>query len=178
MFVWLRGSGTNLLSGPVYPSPGVSVDVDQNQTLHRVWVCELEAERRKRQSYRRKTCCDRVRPAAWSTNQWSGIKAVRALNRRWHSPRTWRGCTLPLPRPLRLQYGSWQRDKIRQLLTQTHRTLKTNVDFHLCMKTPVRHEPPFISMLTPVPLKRRCRRYERSTPAGLLSTFSSGDNSI
>lgn len=75
MFVCLRGRGTNLLSGPVYPSAGVSVDVDQNQTLHRVWVCELEAERRKRQSYRRKTCCDRVRPAAWSTNHWRAIKA-------------------------------------------------------------------------------------------------------
>lgn len=33
----------NLVSSPVYPSSSVSVDVDQNQTLHCVWVCKLKA---------------------------------------------------------------------------------------------------------------------------------------
>lgn len=35
----------NLLSSPVYPSSSVSVDVDQNQTFHCIWVCELRRER-------------------------------------------------------------------------------------------------------------------------------------
>lgn len=45
---WKEGSERerNLLSSPVYPSSGVSVDVDQNQTFHCIWVCELRRESR------------------------------------------------------------------------------------------------------------------------------------
>lgn len=38
------GPGLYLLSGPVDPAPGVGVDVDQNQTLHRIRVCDLKTE--------------------------------------------------------------------------------------------------------------------------------------
>lgn len=35
---------TYFLSSPVYPSSGVSVNVDQNQTFHWIWVCKLKRE--------------------------------------------------------------------------------------------------------------------------------------
>lgn len=53
---------TYLLSGPVYPSTGVNVDVNQNKTLHWIWVCKLRGSnkgtnvKRDNKWYRLKLC--------------------------------------------------------------------------------------------------------------------------
>lgn len=64
------------------------------------------------------------------------ISYGRSSDKRRHSLRTWRGCTLRLPHPLRLQYGSWQRNRTRvcwmcTLVTSLKRAAEMRLKHHL-----------------------------------------------